>query len=411
MRYRVAALAVFLLFAWLAFARTSSTANSAGVETQQRRRPSTTVRRPSRSTSGPPARADYSKFSHASKAHQQQECSACHKFPSKNWKEARKGDAAFADITEYPEHSSCLKCHYQQFFARERPAPRICSVCHVGVTPRFTDRQPFPNPPELFNASKLAPAFISDFRIAFPHETHLELVGELRAPGRVEDGNRFERASFGHARSPQEKEKSCSVCHQTYQPQGKSNEEYVTPRPKNLPDESFWLKKGSFKTTPNHATCFTCHTPEADIKPASSDCATCHKLAPAGALSHVDFDPRLATTMGITDGFIWTKWRRRDSAGAFTHEGGAHADLACATCHKVQTMNTLDEKTKKVAVLSCGGEGTGCHIEADASGILNIEVEQKKAKADFQCTKCHITFGKEPIPKSHLDATAAARAK
>jgi hypothetical protein len=70
---------------------------------------------------------DYSRFSHQTHIAQQKlSCDSCHKFPTKNWKEVRKGDAAFADTAEFPEHSSCLNCHRQQFFARERPAPRIC---------------------------------------------------------------------------------------------------------------------------------------------------------------------------------------------------------------------------------------------------------------------------------------------
>jgi hypothetical protein len=67
-------------------------------------------------------------------------------------------------------------------------------------------------------------------------------------------------------------------------------------------------------------------------------------------------------------------------------------------------INTLDEKTKKVKILTCGG--AGCHITAtaDEGGILNYLIEQRKTNPAFQCTKCHIVFGKEPIPQSHLDA-------
>jgi hypothetical protein len=407
MRYRAAALATFLLLAWLTFAypRSGSTAISSSVDVEPRR-PQTTRRRGSTGVVASP-RINYSKFSHDTKAHQQ-DCSACHKFPSKNWKEARKADAAFADITEYPEHSSCLKCHNQQFFARERPAPRICSVCHVAVTPRYTARRPFPNPPEIFNASKEAQNFVSDFRINFPHDTHVEIVGEYRTPNRAEDGFRFGRASLRQEKKAEESDKSCSVCHQTYQPQGKVDEEFVTARPKGLSDDIFWLKKGTFKTTPNHATCFTCHTPEGDIKPASIDCASCHKLQPSGQSAHVDFDPKLAATIAITDRNLLMKWRRRYSSGTFRHEGGLHPDQGCLTCHKVSAMNTLDVKTLKVPVTSCDV----CHIgETADEGALNFEIEKRKADPAFQCTKCHLNFGKEPIPESHLKAMPKAKAK
>src|SRR5689334_12155465 len=182
MRYRATALSIFILFAWLAFAspRSNSNASSLTIEELQHKR-SQPSRRRAASTPRPASKVNYTKFDHNTKAHQQ-ECNSCHKFPSANWKEIRTGKDAFADITEYPEHPSCLKCHYEQFFARERPAPRICSVCHVAVTPRFTDRKPFPNPPEIFSASKNSADFASDFRVDFKHETHLELVGENGGP-------------------------------------------------------------------------------------------------------------------------------------------------------------------------------------------------------------------------------------
>lgn len=411
MRYRATALAFLLLFALLAFAypRASSNASSLSVEDSQQRRSQATRPRGVMTSSQPP-RINYSKFNHNTKEHRQ-ECNSCHKFPSPNWKDVRKGKDAFADITEYPQHPSCIKCHYEQFFARERPAPRICSVCHVAITPRYTERKPFPNPPEIFNASKWALAFVSDFRINFSHDTHVELVGENSAPNRKAEGTRSERVSFSQekqGKKPEDNDKSCAFCHQTYQPQGKDKEEFVTPRPKNLTDDAFWLKKGTFKTTPNHATCFTCHAPEGDVKPTSNECAACHKLAPAGQTERVDFDPKLAGVMGVTDGNILMKWRRRVSSGTFRHEGGIHPDQSCATCHKVSTINMLDVKTLKVPVTACDV----CHIgESADEGVLNSEIEKRKASPSFQCTKCHISFGKEPIPESHLKALPKAKTK
>ena len=111
--------------------------------------------------SGAPA-IDYSSFSHSTHvAKEKLACGSCHKFPTKNWKEVRKGDAAFPDVVEFPEHASCLSCHRQQFFARERPAPRICSNCHVKVTPVETSRYPFPT-------LNKGPDFVSEFRVIVP---------------------------------------------------------------------------------------------------------------------------------------------------------------------------------------------------------------------------------------------------
>jgi hypothetical protein len=409
MRYRAAALSLFILLAWLAFAypRSNSSASSLTAEELQQRRSQTSPGRRGATTSSRSPQINRSSFNHSTKAHRQ-ECNSCHKFPSANWKEIRTGKDAFADITEYPEHPSCLKCHYNQFFARERPAPRICSVCHVAVTPRYTERKPFPNPPEIFNGSKWAESFASDFRINFPHETHIELVGSINAPDRERDGFLFERASFGRAGKADESDKSCAFCHQTYQPQGKSSEEFVTARPKGLADDAFWLKKGTFKTIPNHATCFTCHTTEGDVKPASNECATCHKLAPPELTARVDFEPKLAGAMGITDGNILMRWRRRLSSGTFRHEGGGHPDQSCVACHKVTGMSTLDVKALKVPVTACDV----CHIgESADEGALNFEIEKRKADPTFQCTKCHLSFGKEPIPESHLNALPKPRKK
>src|SRR5690349_5148511 len=93
-----------------------------------------------------PPRVAYSNFSHTTHVTKEKlACASCHKFPTKNWKTVRKGDAAFPDVAEFPEHDTCLKCHRQQFFARERPAPQICANCHVKGTPADTSRYPFPS--------------------------------------------------------------------------------------------------------------------------------------------------------------------------------------------------------------------------------------------------------------------------
>src|SRR5216684_7852012 len=114
------ALATFLT---LSVTRASGS-SSAG---PQRPRPQKKVAAPKR------PRVDYTKFSHQTHAVAQKlACSSCHKVPAKNWKEVRKGDAAFPDVSDFPEHAACLTCHREQFFARERPAPAICSNCHVN---------------------------------------------------------------------------------------------------------------------------------------------------------------------------------------------------------------------------------------------------------------------------------------
>jgi hypothetical protein len=350
-------------------------------------------------------RVDYSQFSHRThvEAHKLA-CDSCHKVPSKNWKEVRLADAAFADVTDFPEHSSCLNCHRQQFFARERPAPIICSNCHIKNSPRDTSRYLFPSLGDVTDPQLKRRDFVSDFSVGFPHDKHLDVVGFSRPPPVRNVLAQFMRVSL------QEKKKdgppaSCPVCHLTYQPQGNSNEEFVTTPPKNIGD-AFWLKKGTFKTIPNsHAVCFTCHNAESGVAPEPKDCNVCHKLHSAEPGVKFDYDPKLVSDMGITDRIMLARWSSRISAGAFRHEGGAHPDLNCMTCHHVATFNTLDLKTLKVPVGSCGG-AEGCHITAttDDGGALNYEIDQKKKDPAFVCSKCHITFGRESVPENHPQA-------
>lgn len=414
-RSRAVALLCFIALASLGFIypRLASTATIASPEPLQQRGSQSRQpqRRSGRSTqrnTPQPPRKDYSNFSHRTLAHQKS-CDSCHKFPSANWKDVRKGDAAFADITDYPQHASCVECHRQQFFSGARPI--ICSVCHVNPSPRDSTRFPFPSLGEPFYATKKAQGFASDFQVNFPHAKHMDLIGQMQPATGAQESVQSSAHALRLA-SRQQADKSCATCHETFMPQGKSDEEYVTKPPKTLGD-AFWLKKGTFKTIPlTHANCFTCHSQDSGITPAPSDCSTCHKLS-AGAQLPADFDPRLAQAMGLADNLLLMKWRGRNSSGTFSHEGGMHTDVSCTVCHKVETMNTLDARSLKVSILSCGGGETGCHItqSADDGGALNIEIDQRSATASFACSKCHTTFGRSPLPQSHRDAVAAVKAR
>lgn len=368
----------------------------------QTRRPVSRLRR-----SAVQPRIDYSHFSHVTHATTQKlACDSCHKFPTKNWKEVRKGEASFLDVADFPEHSSCLNCHRQQFFARERPAPVICSNCHVLVTPRDTTRFLFPSLGDVADSTRQKRKWVSEFAVNFPHDKHVDVVGAI-VPVRQGDRADFLAVAWQEKNAPKEsaEPKSCPVCHQTYQPQGKSDDEYASKPPKNL-DDAFWLKKGTFKTIPNsHTVCFSCHNADLGIAPAPSDCNGCHKLAAPRSSLKTDFDPLVAQTMGVSDETILTSWQRRRSSGTFRHEGGDHPNLSCLSCHNVPTMNTTDVRTLTVQTHSCGG-AEGCHITAtaDDGGILNYEIDQKKSKPAFVCTKCHLSFGKEALPASHSEA-------
>jgi hypothetical protein len=396
------ALSVILFVAAISFQLIERTSTAAPQKRSQRSR--------SQKPKVPPKpKVDYTKFSHTTHVvNQKLVCNSCHKVPSKNFKEFRKGDAVFPDVTDFPEHSSCLSCHKEQFFARERPAPSICSNCHIAVTPRDTARWLFPSLGDVTDPKLKRREFVSEFGVGFPHDKHIDVVG-LNSP------DLRGRASFVNALFQEKKPappKSCPVCHETYQPQGKSSEEYVTKPPQGIGD-AFWLKKGTFKTIPNsHTICFTCHSADSGIAPEPKNCEMCHKLV-APMQMKVDFDPKLAATMGA-DKLMLARWSRRISAGAFRHEGGEHPDLSCLNCHKVDTaaFSTIDPKTIKVPVRSCGG-ADGCHIttNVDEGGALNFEIDAKKKDPNFACTKCHVTFGKGPIPESHPQAIPTPKPK
>lgn len=342
----------------------------------------------------PPAR--YSQFPHSLKAHQR-ECSSCHTFPSANWKAVRAAAEAFPDATEYPKHESCLDCHMPQFFRGARPA--ICSICHVNPSPRDSRRHPFPNPREIFDLSAKGKTAVSDFQIKFPHATHIEIVSGLRTTDPT-----FTRVSYSGVRRAEE---SCTVCHKTIDLQGDSSDEYSTKPPADL-GEGFWLRKGTFKSRPtSHTTCFTCHSADTGISPAPTACASCHALR--GPQPTADFDAKLAKAMNLGAKTILDAWRDRDSSGKFRHEWFSHAELSCSTCHTVEKINTLDPGTKKVSIAACGT----CHATAtsDDGGALNYEADSRKKDLKFQCTKCHVIFGKQPIPPSHIEALKEAGAK
>src|ERR1041385_699414 len=122
MKPRTLTLVTLLLLASAALVCTRLVAAGAKAEPEPQRR--TRTRRPARAAARPSV--DYTKFSHRVAQHQAA-CDSCHKSPTANWQQARDKDSAFPDITDYPEHASCLSCHRKQFFPGERSAdPAVC---------------------------------------------------------------------------------------------------------------------------------------------------------------------------------------------------------------------------------------------------------------------------------------------
>ena len=277
----------------------------------------------------------------------------------------------------------------------------ICSICHTAASPKGAPRHPFPNPREIFDTSPKGRTATSDFAIRFPHETHIEIVSSTSARPAA-----FVNAAFVRSDRRRANEASCAVCHQTMSPQDKSDDEFLTKPPEKLGD-AFWLKKGTFKSIPtSHATCFTCHSADSGMNPAPSNCSGCHHLKQPQPLADMPVNAREMT--GGNKAML-DLWARRNSTGVFRHEFFAHVELSCSTCHNVTSMNTADPASTRVQVASCAA----CHATAtsDEGGALNYEADMKKADAAFQCVKCHVVFGKSPIPESHLKAIAAAAGK
>jgi hypothetical protein len=352
-------------------------------------------------------RVDFSKFTHSTAAHRQNSCDSCHKSPSDNWAQVRDHDAAFPDITDYPEHVSCLNCHRSQFFKGARPV--ICSVCHTVVSPRSGTRHPFENPGEPFARSEKAKTRPSEFALNFPHDLHQDVMARLFQPSEEGHGVRFVRASLAQepAQKPKPKPNSCSICHETYR-QHTGQGAAAKPSDSAAASAATTLPDGLLKTTPTgHDSCFNCHWQDGGEKPLSSDCAGCHKLLPQGKTTLMpagkDADLQLAAKAGFTDPFIISKLLRRETV-TFAHDEENHKGIDCASCHvNIPSINVLDANTLKVPILSCGG-GSSCHVSAKPKKILNEEVDKRLADANFQCVKCHVNLGKEKVPKAHLDA-------
>ena len=401
-----AAVVVLLLLGSLGFAIVSGSA-SGNTPATARPEPEPTPRRaPRRQGARPETKPtpSFKEFPHDRPEHKK-DCASCHTFPSSNWEKVRKAEDAFPDITDYPKHDSCVSCHRQQFFKGAQP--NICSICHTNPSPNDSSRHPFANPREIFDLSPKGKTAESDFKVRFPHDKHMGLLAsaETSVP---------ERTSGPSARAEgfrTQETNVCATCHSTINPQGDGAEEFYTKPPADLGD-GFWLKRGTFKSSPvGHTQCFSCHSADSGLPPAPTDCATCHQFKEKNP--PMDLVPTLVSTMKIEDKATILAWRKRASSAKFQHEFFAHNELSCSTCHNTDTMDTATAVGRKVKVMSCGGEGVGCHITptSDDGGILNFELDERKAKPIFECTKCHIGFGKQAVPQSHIDAVKALGAK
>jgi hypothetical protein len=363
---RPAALSATLLIAGAAFLFSSFLLD--GVEAQNRRRPSRP--RPATQQQAPRASATkYSAFLHFSEKHKSLACNDCHKVPT-SWSAKRD----FPDVADFPDHDACVRCHRQQFFARQAvigSGPAICTVCHVRAAPREERRFAFGKPNNANQTAK--PKDERQFTIEFPHDKHQNVIASLRTIPNRRNEIRFVRASFIRRALNDEKRvdyNNCSICHVTNE-----SESAAAARA-----DSFVPAVGTFKTHPNaHSACFDCHWK--DQKPTAADCAGCHKAA--ATFVAVDAPKRISVK--------------------FVHEGGKGEHvLECTTCHiNITRASTLRGLTPDVPINACAA----CHRDSKKityPNAVTIESELEQFKKSGNCTYCHTSeVGKRKPPTTH----------
>jgi len=324
------------------FGRFTQQSVTAQIRRTQRRRP------PQRSA----ARAvDYSKFSHATKKHQES-CGDCHKVPTDNWQKSR----GFPDVADFPDHEACVSCHRQQFFKGARP--EICTNCHRVVSPRDEARLPFRN----LQSSR-------QFTIEFPHDKHQDVIARQHRLYRDNaQAVTFLRATFTFPEDKKPVYNNCEICHGPKT--GK-----LEPPPGGWTDGFQPAAADVFKSAPEgHSACFNCHWK--GQAPASEKCDGCHKAAAA---------------------YNAVGWSSRVSM-KFRHSREQHV-AECTTCHiNITRAATLRGLKPDVPITAC----SECHNKAPSHLEISGELGQIDKNRQFVCVYCHTSdVGKRDAPASH----------
>ncbi len=157
---------------------------------------------------------DYSKFLHSTHNEKNKKgklvCQDCHAVSREQ-----------VDRTQLPPHKACMRCHVEQFTAKDQ---KICSVCHTNqIVNKVPQLAQFPN----FERP-------TQFQDVMNHKVHVDPHDPAIA--------QFHMLA------------KCDACH------------------KLSPEKIY-------ETVPGHPECQTCHN-KPRVKPAMSDCAGCHRLRP-----------------------------------------------------------------------------------------------------------------------------------
>jgi hypothetical protein len=346
-RYLVTSL-VLALVTLIAFVYPQQFSKSGGVLGQKRR-----PRRVAAPQAARKAPIDYSRFSHATKQHQEA-CKTCHKVPTANWQKVRE----FPDVADFPDHDACVRCHRAQFFKGAQPV--ICTVCHTKTSPRDDARLSFRNPNRP-----------QQFTIAFPHDRHQDVIAALRSRPKFRQFVSASLVKSAHALDDKAKKyNNCEICHV---PNTKAP---VAPAAGWI--DAYKPAVDTFKASPdNHASCFNCHW--SGQEPVRDNCAGCHK-APAG--------PASASV-------------KRFSM-KFRHEGGGEKKnhlAECTACHiNITKSATLRGLKPDVPITGC----TECHNKVGLREDLNKELAAIDQDKSFTCSYCHTSdIGKLDPPASH----------
>lgn len=326
-------------------------------------------------------------FSHTTPKHREgkyKDCNTCHTLPTRNWISARADkEDPFPDVRNFPfnepqtkgKHTACIECHASDFYKAN-----FCLGCHTVAGPRAnaSNVRLFPN---KSNGTQ--------FVTIFPHDVHQDVIASNESKMDFATGH---RVLVSYQPAPDEKKPSfynCSICHQTAKdvPHFEIRSPVANQAPPAAQKDAFvpgsecFKTAGCFKDVPeSHATCFACHYQR--IKPISTDCAGCHKLADKRSLEPL----------------VVQRYSLKFNHEAVDKDGKPAHALDCMKCH-IRTAGNSDLQALKnssepeVPYSTCAG----CH-----NANLKDDIEKQKSIKGFQCGYCHTTaVGRYPKPDSH----------
>jgi hypothetical protein len=368
---------------------------------------------------------DRSRFSHSTAAHLKRDCASCHRVAS----------LEKPDISDFPDHPSCVECHRREFFRGARPP--ICADCHVTVSPRAATRLAFPNPS--------APAEFADL---FPHANHIKTTSLIQFKKVIGEKSNIQA--------------TCLYCHRPSPALAAPNPQTTQQAPKQSGAGSsvaFVPPAGTYMTTPtSHANCFQCHwqkgVADHEQEPYATQCASCHRNINAGAQSVASRPaaanvatnvaantaaPRnAASALSVVpahgDARSSFLTARRElmpprAAQKFVHEIDAHRKrlneegkevaITCLQCHaaarRVTTLEDLRLRENKAGLQTCSS--SACHTAVSGAAQMHLsvyrELRERAKDAKFDCALCHAPPASlaADVPCTHFASVFASATK